>query len=66
MIFNAFVKFEEAMLEHNNDNAGDSEDDDESDEEDGESSEESLEGQIDMLLDFTFRDSADAQEKEDE
>lgn len=46
------------MLEHNED------DDDEEEESDqDESSEESLEGQIDMLLDFTFRD--DAQQEED-
>ena len=58
MIFNAYVKFEEAMLEHNEvDNNAYSDDDEEQDEdEEGSESEENLADQVNMLLDFTFRD----------
>ena len=49
MIFNAYLKFEEAMLEV-------PDDDDDGDLEESESEEESLEDQVDALLDWTFRD----------
>lgn len=49
VIFNAYLKFEEAMLEV-------PDDDDDSDVEESESEEESLEDQVDALLDWTFRD----------
>lgn len=62
VIFNAYVKFEEAMLEHSEDL--DSEDDQGEDDE-GSESEENLADQIDMLLDFTFRDQPEKQRKED-
>ena len=61
IIFNAFVKFEEAMLEHNE--IVDSEDE-ESEQESA--SEESLDAQVEMLLDFTFRDVPEKKAKNEE
>jgi len=52
VIFNAFVKFEEAMLEVSDDEGSD----DDGDDENSESSEENLADQVDALLDWTFRD----------
>ena len=62
VIFNAYVKFEEAMLEHAEVDSGSEEDvEDESEE-----SEENLESQVDMLLDFTFREQPEKQSNRDE
>ena len=57
VIFNAFVKFEEAMLEVSDDEGSDDDDEDEAN--DSGSSEESLADQVDALLDWTFRDEED-------
>ena len=50
------------MLEH----AGDDEEDENDESGEDEESEENLEDQVDMLLDFTFRDVPEKQRKEDE
>ena len=50
LIFNAYLKFEEAMLDHEN-----QEDESEDEEEDSEEGDD-LADQVDMLLNFTYRD----------
>ena len=54
VIFNAYLKFEEAMLE-----VPDEDDDDEDSPDGSDSEEESLADQVDALLDWTFRDIPD-------
>ena len=61
MIFNAYLKFEEAMLDHEDEDS----DDDEDDEDEGSDSAENLVDQVDMLLNFTYRD-IDQEEDEEE
>ena len=65
VIFNAYVKFEEAMLEHDGDNIEDSDEEQEVDDEASES-EENLADQVDMLLDFTFKDVPEKQADSEE
>ena len=52
-IFNAYIKFEEAMLEIEDESSGSSESDSDIESEDSEAEE--LAEQIDMLLQFTFK-----------
>ena len=54
VIFNAYLKFEEAMLDHEDDESEDDEDDEDNDS--GSESAENLVDQVEMLLDFTYRD----------
>ena len=61
MIFNAYLKFEEAMLDHDDD---DSEDEGEQDSGSDSDSAENLVDQVEMLLNFTYRD-IEQEEKED-
>ena len=66
VIFNAYVKFEEAMLEHDGDHYEDSDEEEENAEDEASDSEENLADQVDMLLDFTFREVPEKQSKEGE
>jgi len=54
IIFNAYMKFEEAMLDLDIEDS--SSDESEGDKNSSDSEEESLSSQIDMLLDFTYKD----------
>ena len=62
VIFNAYLKFEEAMLDQDDE---DSEDDEEAEGGSDSDSAENLTDQVDMLLDFTYRD-IEREESEDE
>ena len=64
VIFNAYVKFEEAMLEHAELNPESESSEEEEDDE--ESSGLNLEEQVDMLLDFTFREFPEKCQKDEE
>lgn len=62
IIFNAYMKFEEAMLELDVEDSSSSESEENSDE----SEEESLSSQIDMLLDFTYKDIPERSQENEE